>query len=238
MCNSELHISYSDRVTTTGPKRSAVAVRRREREAEIIKATRRLFDEQRSGEAQIGEIATATGHNRAILYRHFTGKEEMVALTLVDYLDDLKQRLDRVTGGSPTDRVARLTEVFVDFGMEFPAFVDCAYALMRRPGPELLEEISEGALARLGRSISASLGVARQTLAEGNETGEFAVEDPDLLANTLYAVQLGGMQLARVGLAVTERAPGVSGVAPVSPEQVRQHLVASAIAMATRGVRD
>ncbi|QWC84897.1 TetR/AcrR family transcriptional regulator [Nocardioidaceae bacterium] len=227
----------STRASRSDGRRTAVAARRREREAEIIQATRALFDRQRSGEAQIGEIAEATGHNRAILYRHFTGKEELVALTLVDYLDELKQRLDTVTGATPTERVARLTETFVDFGMEFPAFVDCAYALMRRPGPELLDEISESAMLRLGRAISACLGVPRRTLHEGNATGEFAVEDPDLLSNTLYAVQLGGMQLARVGLAVTEGGAGAPGVASVSPEQVREHLVASALAMATNGVR-
>ncbi len=53
-----------------------------------------------------------------------------------------------------------------------------------------------------------------------------------LLANTLYASGLGGMQLARVGMLVKEAAPGVPTVAPLSPEQVRAHMVATSIAMA------
>ena len=40
-----------------------------------------------------------------------------------------------------------------------PAFVDCAQALMRRRGEDLLLEISESALFRLGRAISANLNI-------------------------------------------------------------------------------
>jgi hypothetical protein len=40
------------------------------------------------------------------------------------------------------------------------------------------------------------------------------------------------MQLARVGMLVTEAAPGVPTVRPLSPEQVREHLVSAALAMA------
>ena len=70
---------------------TAAAVRRRAREAEIIAATRALFDERGVRDAQIEDIATAVGINRAIVYRHFTGKEELFALTLVGYLDELRE---------------------------------------------------------------------------------------------------------------------------------------------------
>ncbi len=217
----------------TDGRRTAAAARRRKREGEIIRATRALFDERGAGDAQIDDIAREVGVNRAIIYRHFSGKEELFGLTVVDYLDDLRGRLDAVEARTPAERVAALTGVFVDFGLEFPAFVDCAYALMRRPGPELLDEISESALLKLGRGIAGCLSVVTETLRAGNEAGDFHVEDPDLLANTLYATQLGGMQLARVGMLVNEVAPGVPGVAVLSADQVREHLVASALAMAT-----
>ena len=51
-------------------------------------------------DAQIEDIARAVGINRAIVYRHFTGKEELFALTLVGYLDELR---DGAAGrGRPT----------------------------------------------------------------------------------------------------------------------------------------
>ena len=151
----------------------------------------------RKGEwTSYGDVARAVGINRAIIYRHFTGKEELFALTLVGYLEELDTRLAAADDpeAAPVERLRRITEAFFDYGLEYPAFVDCAQTLMRRPGSELWEEISEGAMFRLGRGISTCL--------------------------------------ARVGLLVKEAAPGVPTVATLSREQVREHLVASSIAMA------
>ncbi len=217
------------------PTRQPAAVRRRAREREILEATRRLFDETGVRDAQIEDIARAVGVNRAIIYRHFSGKEELFALTLVSYLEDLETRLRAAAKGrrSPTTRLAAVVEAFVDFGLEYPAFVDCAQTLMRRPGPELLEEISESSLFRLGRGISACLAVLSEVLEAGNAAGDFRVADPTLLANHMYASGLGALQLARVGMLVKESAPGIPAISPVSPEDVRAYVVATAKALAT-----
>ena len=79
----------------TDGRRTAAAARRRQREADIIAATRALFDQKGVRDAQIDQIAQAVGVNRAIVYRHFTGKEELFALTLVEYLDELSGGADR-----------------------------------------------------------------------------------------------------------------------------------------------
>ena len=220
----------------TDGRRTAAAARRRKREADIIAATRALFDRAGVRDAQIDQIAQAVGVNRAIVYRHFTGKEELFALTLVEYLDELRGRLLSADAGAedPADRLTRITEAFVDYGIAHPAFVDCAQTLMRRTGPELLEEMSESAVFRLGRGISNCLAVLSGALEAGVESGDFAVGDPTLLANTLYASGLGALQLARVGILVKEAAPGVPTVGQISPEQVRDYLVASALALATK----
>ena len=214
--------------------RQPAAARRRAREREILQATRELFDETGVRDAQIEDIARAVGVNRAIIYRHFSGKEELFALTLVSYLDDLETRLADAARGkrAAAARLAAVVEAFVDFGLEFPAFVDCAQTLMRRPGPELLEEISESSLFRLGRGISACLAVLSKVLEDGNESGDFHVDDPTLLANHMYASGLGALQLARVGMLVKESAPGIPAISPVSPEDVRAYLVATAKALA------
>jgi AcrR family transcriptional regulator len=217
-------------------RRSAGAARRRAREKEIIAATRALFDERGVREAQIEDIASAVGINRAIVYRHFSGKEELFALTLVGYLEELRDALHETDApdAAPAARLEALVSAFVDYGLAHPAFIDCAQALMRRSGPELIDEISESALFRLGRGISGCLAVLVAALQAGIDSGEFHVEDPNLLANTLYASGLGALQLARVGILVTESAPGIPTVGEISPDQVRQYLVASALALATR----
>jgi AcrR family transcriptional regulator len=215
-------------------RRSAAATRRRRREQEILAATRGLFDARGVRDAQIEDIARAVGINRAIIYRHFSGKEELFALTLVGYLEELDQRLAAADSpeADPVQRLRAITEAFIDFGLEYPAFVDCALTLMRRPGPELLEEISEGAMFRLGRGISTCLARVAEAIEAGVEAGTFHTDDVHLLANTLYAAVLGGMQLARVGMLVKQAAPGIPTVATLSREQVKEHLVASSIAMA------
>jgi len=222
--------------TSSDGRRGAALLRRRAREREILDATRALFDARGVRDAQIEDVARAVGVNRAIIYRHFSGKEELFALTLVGYLDDLEARLGAVsTRLGPRKRVKALTEAFVDFGLEHPAFVDCAQTLMRRPGPELLEEISEGALFRLGRGIASCLRHVTDALEAGVASGDFKIADVHLLANTLYASGLGALQLARVGMLVKEAAPGVPVVAPISPGQVKDFLVANALALTNRG---
>jgi len=220
----------------TDGRRTAAAARRRKREADIIAATRALFDRNGVRDAQIDQIARAVGINRAIVYRHFTGKEELFALTLVEYLDELRAALVEAdaAGRDAAERLTLITGAFVDYGIAHPAFVDCAQTLMRRTGPELLDEMSESALFRLGRAISACLAVLASALESGVEAGDFHVDDPALLANTLYASGLGALQLARVGILVKESSPGVPTVGQVSAEQVRAYLIASALALATR----
>lgn len=237
-CNSELHEPYPAFMSTRAPaadgRRKAAAARRRAREAEIIAATRVLFDERGVRDVQIEDVARVVGINRAIVYRHFTGKEELFALTLVGYLEELRDAL-QVAGQhdlTPPDRLVAIVGAFVDYGLEHPALIDCAQALMRRPGDELLDEISEGALFRLGRGISSCLTILSAALEAGVESGDFVIaDDPSLLANMLYASGLGALQLARLGILVTEAAPGIPTVGAISRTQVREHLVASALAL-------
>src|SRR3954451_25113436 len=130
----------------TPSRQSAAAARRRAREQQILSETRRLFDESGVRDAQIDDIAKAVGINRAIIYRHFSGKEELFALAVESYLEELRDRLEAAAAEHPKSPVARLEAVvgaFVDYGYEYPAFIDCAQTLMRRPGPELLEQVSE-----------------------------------------------------------------------------------------------
>src|SRR6478735_2839157 len=215
-------------------RRTAAAARRRRREKEILDATRALFDARGVRDAQIEDIAGAVGINRAIIYRHFSGKEELFALTLVGYLEQLATRLKDADDerATPEDRLRALTAAFVDYGLEYPAFVDCALELMRRTGPELLDEISEGAMYRLGRSISTCLATVAAVIQAGVDSGVFHTDDVHLLANTLYASGLGGIQLARVGMLVKEAAPGIPTTAKLSAQQVKEHLIAASVAMA------
>jgi AcrR family transcriptional regulator len=214
-------------------RRTAAAERRRQREAAIIAATRELFDARGVRDAQIDDVAKAVGVNRAIIYRHFTGKEELFALTLVGYLRELREALAAADAESadPEQRLRRIAAVFVDYGSSHPAFVDCGVTVLRM-GPELLDELSSSALFRLGRAMTECLSRVVRVLREGREAGVFAIDDPDLVANTMYALGLGGLQLVRLGAVVHEGAPGVPVVVPVPAGLIEAQLVEATVALA------
>lgn len=216
------------------PARTSAAARRRVREQEILAATRSLFDSTGVGDVQIEDIAREVGINRAIIYRHFSGKDELFALTVEGYLAELQARLEAAAGSDvpARERLAAVVAAFVDYGLEFPAFVDCAQALMRLQGSELEEQLSEAALFRLGRGLSACLRSVITTLDDGAASGDFDVEDSTLLANYMYASALGALQLARIGMLVGEAQPGVPTVSRITGDDVRRFMTSSALALA------
>jgi AcrR family transcriptional regulator len=194
-------------------------------------ATRALFDERGMQDAPIYDIARAVGINKALIYRHFSSKDELFVLTVTLYLDELAERLEGVDPSA--DPVAQLREGwgrYADFCLEYPAFLDCALSLMRRPARELREGVSEAVWFRLGQAMAACLGPLERILTAGVQSGAFTIDDPAFAANRLYAQVLGTMHLARVGVGVRQAAPGIPDTFRVQPGQVRDACVADALA--------
>jgi AcrR family transcriptional regulator len=208
--------------------------RRRTREREIVLATKALFDERRMQEASVDDIARAVGINKAVVYRHFSSKEELFVVTVGLYLAELSARLraigDVADAGDPVARLREGWERFADFCLEFPAFPDCALSLMRRPADELRERVSGAVWFDLGQGMAACLGPLAEILHEGSAAGVFKLDDPDFAANRLYVQTLGTMHLARIGVGVKLAAPGVPGAFAVTPEQVRDACVRDTLA--------
>jgi AcrR family transcriptional regulator len=208
---------------------------RRAREREIVDATRALFDERGLQDAPIEDIARAVGINKALIYRHFSSKEELFVITVSRYLQDLGARVsDELDAGeSPSRQLERSMDAYASFCLEFPAFLDCALSLMRRPAEELKDRVSDAVWLQLGQGMGTLLGGLSAILARGAELGEFAVEDPDFTANHLYAQTLGTMHLARTGVGVRLSAAGIPDMFPLDREQVRRAAVADALATVT-----
>jgi AcrR family transcriptional regulator len=205
--------------------------RRREREREIIAATRLLFDERGLQDAPIESIAREVGINKALIYRCFSSKEELYVLTLSNYLAELAERLEDIP--TALDPVAGLEEGwlrYTDFCLQYPAFLDCGLSLMRRSAEELRETISDAIWIRLGQNMAACLGKLSQILSEGAEQGVFTVEDPDFTANLLYAQTLGTMHLARIGVGVRSPARGIPEPFPIEPVRVQRACIDAVLA--------
>lgn len=222
---------HQDDPTAAAARQAGRASARREREREIVAATRALFDERGVQDAPMEEIARAVGINKALIYRHFGSQEELFVLTVASYLTDLAARFAEVDDSlEPVEELREVSERYVDFCREFPAFLDCALSLMRRPFPELAERVSEAVIFRLGQAMSACISRLSRILAKGAEQGVFSVSDPDFVANLLYAQGLGAMHLARVSAGVRELAPGVPQLVPFRPEDVARAAVDTAFA--------
>ncbi len=219
--------------TSLPHRRSAPAAARRERERDIVDATRALWDERGVQEAGIEDIARAVGINKALIYRHVASKDELFVLTVTRYLDELAEPPGGLNPdlSDPPASLRALCEHYADFCLRYPAFLDCALSLMRRPLPELGARVSDAVLLRLGQGMAACLGPLSRTVAAGIASGDFRAADPDLAANLLYAQVLGAMHLARVGVGVREGAGGVPEVFALEDGQVRAACVDAALAL-------
>jgi AcrR family transcriptional regulator len=187
----------------------------------IATATKDLFDQRGMREAQIDDVARAVGISKALIYRHFSSKEDLYVQTVLLYLDELRDILGEVeTEGDPLSRLLDCSAAFVDYCLEHPAFLDCCLALMQGPEQELRETVSDGVVIRLGRRMADCLGVFADILRDGAEAGEFDVEDPDLVANFLYTATLGALHLPRVGVGVRRGTQGVADLFEIGDEEV------------------
>ena len=209
-------------------------MRVRRREHDIVDATRTLFDERGMQEVPIDDIARAVGLSRALIYRHFSSKEELFILTVTRYLAELSERLEEAAASSEdhVERLEAVTGAFADFAFEYPAFLDCAISLLRRPSTVLRELVNDAVWVRLGQGMASCLGVCADVLADGRDAGVFTIEDPDFTANHLWSAALGTMHLARSGVGVS-RASGTPSAFPVDHETVRAAAVRAAVAIAT-----
>ncbi|WP_026913031.1 TetR/AcrR family transcriptional regulator [Patulibacter minatonensis] len=217
------------RSSTTPDRRSGAAARRRDREREILGATRRLLDERGAQDVQIDDVAREAGLNKALIYRHFSGKDELFALVIVSYVDDFLADVAELSDAGPAaDRLADFAETFLGFCLAHPAFVESAMTMLRQPGTELLEVVSEGAMLQMGRAVAAALHRPIELLREGDAAGEFTVAEPDYTANAMYVQILGLAHLARVGNAIRELPDGMPWFFAVRTDQVR-HSVRSLV---------
>ncbi|MGZ4233134.1 MAG: TetR/AcrR family transcriptional regulator [Solirubrobacteraceae bacterium] len=212
-------------MTATRKPRAAI---RRARERKIVDATRALFDERGTQDARIDHIARRVGINKAIIYRHFASKEELFALTTTRYLAEINALLEAVDeeASDAPERLRRGFESFADYGMEHPAFLDCALSLLRQPAGDLQAQVSDTVWLRLGQATGACIRWLAHVLQD------VGVAEPDLRANQLYLQAIGVLHLARSGVGLREITPGVAQTFPVTAEQARAACVQLALAAA------
>jgi AcrR family transcriptional regulator len=200
----------------------------RARERKIVDATRALFDECGRQEAGIDRIARRVGINKALVYRHFHSKEELFALTTTRYLAEINALFDAIDeqASNDSERLSRGFEVFADYGIEYPAFLDCALSLLRQPASDLQALVSDGVWVRLGQAMGAWIGWLAGVL------HDLDVAEPDLRANQLFLQAIGVLHLARSGTGLRQVVPGLAHPFAITAHEVRAACVQLALAAA------
>src|SRR3954464_13481162 len=204
----------------------------RERERDLVRAPRALFDERGLQDAPIEEIAKAVGIARGLIYRHFSSKEELFVLTLTEYLAELDGVLGEAADPAlePPEQLEAWAWAYAGFCLRYPAFLDCALSLMHKPARELREGLSDSVWLRLGQGIAGCVVHVTEILRAGAADGSFVVDDPDYMANVLWTQVLGATHLARIRVGVRQAAPGIPELFAVAPEQLARTCVESALA--------
>jgi AcrR family transcriptional regulator len=216
---------------------AARRARRASREQTIVVATRTLFDEHRMQDARVEDIARAAGLNKALIYRAFSSKDEIFALTATSYLDELRTRTEAVE--VLPDAAAQLRQVltvFADFCVTYPAFLDCGLSLLRRPALELRETLSDATWFRVSRAVGRCVGAVQRVLQDGVKQEVIEVEDPGFTAGRLLTQMMGSMHLSRTGVSLREATPGAVTAVVINAEQVRDACIRDALAVV--GVRN
>lgn len=206
---------------------------RQNRERELIAATRALFDERGMQDAPIEEIAKSVGIARGLIYRQFSSKEELYVATVADYLTELAGELDAAqaeAGSDPVVRLERMAVTYAAFCERYPAFLDSAVAIMRRPAGELNAIVSEVIWLRLGRAMVDCIDHVARILRAGSDAGAFTIEDPDFTANLLWTQMLGAMHLARIRVGMKRTEAGLPELFRIEADQVVRACVGSALA--------
>ena len=211
-----------------------MAKQRRDRERELVSATRAIFDARGLLDAPIEEIAQSVGIARGLIYRQFSSKEELYVLTVTDYLAELAGVLEDAIpdDADPAVQLDKGVAAYALFCRRYPAFLDSALSLMKRPARDLHETVSESIWLRLGQGMATCIDRLARVLRAGSEAGAFDVEDPEYAANIIWTQVLGTMHLARIGVGVRQVAPGIPGLFSVDPDRVARTCVDSALAMA------
>jgi AcrR family transcriptional regulator len=212
----------------------AMARRRRRatRERAIVAATRELFDQRGLQDARVDDIARAAGLNKALIYRAFSSKDEIFALTATSYLDELRALTDDTDAAlDGPQRLREVLTVFADFCVTYPAFLDCGLSLLRRPALELREILSEAAWFRVSRAVGRCVGAVQRALEVAVAQQAIEVDDPGFVAGRLLTQMMGSLHLARSGVSLREPVPGAVTAVSLSPEQVRDASIRDALAV-------
>ena len=167
----------------------------------LIEAARRFIAERGLLGFTLVEAAKLVGVTPAALYRHFRGREALLAEVAFRGYTQLAERLARALSGSgtPLERFTRMGEAYLDFAEKEPGYYAAMFSA--RP-PE--ERAAKDAALPPDSAFELLVGALRKTFPDG-----FGAVDPRFLALEVWSLSHGIATLDAAGQ--LPRGPGLPG---------------------------
>jgi len=147
----------------------------------ILNAAREIFVHESYEAFSIRKLAAKIGYSPAAIYKHFTSKAEIFGCLVEESFSLLlraSEAVKEIEGEDPVVRLKRGMWAYVEFGLKNPDHYRFAFLLQANS-------------ATRGQKPAASYEGLKKRIGVCIETGKFAEEDPELVAQTLWAAAHG-----------------------------------------------
>lgn len=164
----------------------------------LVQVAQRFIGERGIGGFTLVDAAKLVGVSPAALYRHFQGRDELVAEIASRGFADLGKRLSTALSGSgtPLERFTRMGEAYLDFAETEPGYYAAMFA-PRRPGedsgPSWAQRTPDGAKTTHPDAMELLVKALTQTFPEGFHT------DTRFIALEVWALSHGLATLSSAG---------------------------------------
>jgi AcrR family transcriptional regulator len=166
----------------------------------LVEAARRFIAERGLGGFTLADAAKLVGVSPAALYRHFAGREALVAEVAGRGYDVLAERLARALRGpgTPIERFTRMGEAYLAFAEEEPGFYAAMFAPRgiedERPVGPWGPPPGKEAAAETGGAFNLLVNALMMTFPNG-----FDGVDPRFIALEVWALSHGIATLSAAG---------------------------------------
>ena len=156
----------------------------------LIDAARRFIAERGLLGFTLVDAAKLVGVTPAALYRHFRGREDLVAEVAFRGFTQLAERLARALAGSgtPLERFTRMGEAYLDFAEKEPGYYAAMFAARSS------DEASPGGQAPPDSAFGLLVEALKKTFPDG-----FGTVDPRFVALEVWALSHGIAMLDAAG---------------------------------------
>jgi len=152
---------------------------------QIVEAAKKRFSHYGYAKTTMAEVASDCSMSPGNLYRFFPGKLDIAEAIATEAAQSRKEELEKIVSKSNRSARARLRDYFFDElrstynKLESDPKVFEIALIISRERPEYVN-----------RTLAEERKTLRKLLEEGNETGEFVVENPEFTAEMIQAATM------------------------------------------------